>query len=89
MSVPVAFFWVTGMSHPGNYMTTQPLEMIKSDGIKQRGGSFSATRRRASDIYGIFRIYWGMKAAKPLKIYTHITSKGWDKLRSPIDDLVL
>jgi hypothetical protein len=40
MSVPVVFFGVTSMGHPGNYITTQPLEMIKSDRIKKRGGSF-------------------------------------------------
>ena len=29
----------------------------------------------------------GHESSKTTEIYTHITKKGWDKLRSPIDDL--
>ncbi|MEZ4986695.1 MAG: tyrosine-type recombinase/integrase [Saprospiraceae bacterium] len=31
----------------------------------------------------------GHDSSKTTEIYTHITRKGWDKLRSPIDDLAI
>jgi len=31
----------------------------------------------------------GHESSKTTEIYTHITDKGWDKIKSPIDDLDL
>ena len=31
----------------------------------------------------------GHESSKTMEIYTHITHKGWDKIKSPIDDLVI
>lgn len=31
----------------------------------------------------------GHESSKTTEIYTHITHKGWDKIKSPIDDLVI